>query len=133
MADVTTLMSNLSAEKRALLEKRLMEKRAAAAKQQLIPRRTSDGPCPLSFAQELMWLLDHLIDTSAYHVPRALRIKGPLNADALQYALNGIVARHEILRTTYREVDGHPRQFIADSATIVIERVDLSALGPQQR
>ena len=54
MADVSQLMSNLSAEKRALLEKRLMEKRAAAAKQQFIARRSTDGPCPLSFAQELM-------------------------------------------------------------------------------
>ena len=88
MADVETLMSSLSPEKRALLERRLMEKRAAAARQQVIPRRSTQDPCPLSFAQELMWLLDHLIDTSAYHVPRALRIKGPLNVEALEYALN---------------------------------------------
>ncbi len=106
MADLQTLIGNLSPEKRGLLERRLMEKRAAAAKNQVIPRRSTQEPCPLSFAQELMWLLDHLIDTSAYHVPRALRIKGPLNAEALEYALNMIVARHEILRTTYQTVDG---------------------------
>ena len=133
MADVTTLMSNLSAEKRALLEKRLMEKRAAAAKQQLIPRRTSAGPCPLSFAQELMWLLDHLIDTSAYHVPRALRMKGPLNLEALEYALNKIVDRHEVLRTTYREVDGHPMQFLSSTAKVRLDVLDLSKMPGQER
>jgi amino acid adenylation domain-containing protein len=133
MADVTTLMSNLSAEKRALLEKRLMEKRAAAAKQQLIARRAIDGPCPLSFAQELMWLLDHLIDTSAYHVPRALRMKGPLHVEALEFALNKIVERHEVLRTTYQEVDGHPMQFVSPSATVHLDVIDLSGMETEER
>jgi amino acid adenylation domain-containing protein len=133
MADVQTLMSSLSAEKRALLEKRLMEKRAAAAKQQLIPRRTDQGPCPLSFAQELMWLLDHLIDTSAYHVPRALRMKGPLNVEALEFALNKIVERHEVLRTTYQEVDGHPMQFVTPSAKVRLKVIDLSGMEPVER
>ncbi|HVO62723.1 MAG TPA: amino acid adenylation domain-containing protein [Terriglobales bacterium] len=133
MSEFQNLIGNLSPEKRALLERRLMEKRAAAAKAQIIPRRTTNGPCPLSFAQELMWLLDHLIDTSAYHVPRALRIRGPLNVEALEYALNRIVARHDILRTTYREVDGRPLQFIADSAALALEHVDLRGLEPQER
>lgn len=133
MTEFTNLIGNLSPEKRALLERRLLEKRAAAAKAQVIPRRTAQGPCPLSFAQELMWLLDHLIDTSAYHVPRALRIKGPLNVEALEHALNRIVARHEILRTTYREVDGRPLQFISDAANVALDRFDLTAFAPAQR
>ncbi|HEX6502548.1 MAG TPA: amino acid adenylation domain-containing protein [Terriglobales bacterium] len=133
MADLHNLIGNLSPEKRALLERRLLEKRAAAAKSQVIPRRQGDGPCPLSFAQELMWLLDQLIDTSAYHVPRALRIKGPLNVEALEYALNAILARHDILRTTYREVNGTPWQFVADIGKVNFERVDLSHLELRQR
>jgi len=133
MAHLETLMGNLSPEKRALLERRLMEKRAAAAKHQVIPRCSTQGPHPLSFAQELMWLLDHLIDTSAYHVPRALRIKGRLNADALEYALNQIVARHDILRSTYREVEGTPMQFVAPNATLDLHRIDLRGLEREQR
>lgn len=133
MPEFETVIGSLSPEKRALLERRLLERRAAAAKAQVIPRRTATGPCRLSFAQELMWLLDHLIDTSAYHVPRALRIKGPLNIEALQYALNGIVARHDILRTTYREVDGRPLQFIAEEAVVPLQRIDLSGLEPGER
>jgi amino acid adenylation domain-containing protein len=133
MSEFQNVIGNLSPEKRALLERRLMEKRAAAAKAQIIPRRTSQGPCPLSFAQELMWLLNHLIDTSAYHVPRALRIKGPLNVEALQHALDRIVARHEILRTTYREVDGRPLQFISDSAHVPLERTDLTGVEARDR
>jgi amino acid adenylation domain-containing protein len=133
MADLETLMGNLSPEKRALLEKRLMEKRAAGARSQVIPRRSGQGPYPLSFAQELMWLLDHLIDTSAYHVPRALRIKGPLNVEALEYALNKIVERHDILRTNYQAVDGKPMQFIAPHATLPLQRIDLTRLEKERR
>lgn len=133
MSEVRDLIANLSPEKRALLERRLMEKRAGEAKSQSIPRRGSKTPCPLSFAQELMWLLDHLIDTSAYHVPRALRMQGALNVEALEYALQSIVERHEILRTTYREVDGQPLQFVADRAVVPLQRIDLSALEAQER
>jgi amino acid adenylation domain-containing protein len=133
MADLDTLMGTLSPEKRALLERRLMDKRAAAAKAQAIARRSTQEPCPLSFAQELMWLLDHLIDTSAYHVPRALRMKGSLNVEALEYALNQIVARHEILRTTYQAIDGKPMQFVTPAACVKVNRVDLSSLPEEQR
>src|SRR5205823_11352942 len=128
MADTKTFMGSLCPKKRALLERRLMQKRAAAAKQPLIPRRSTQGPCPLSFAQELMWLLDHLIDTSAYHVPRALHINGPLNVEALEFALNKIVERHEVLRTTYQEVDGHPMQFVSSSAKVRLDVIDLSGM-----
>ncbi len=133
MPDFESLMRALSPEKKMLLERRLMEARATAAKHQAISRRPVQEFYPLSFAQELMWLLDHLIDTSAYHVPRALRIRGPLNVNALQYALNQIVARHEILRTTYQSVDGEPMQFIAPSATLEVQRIDLRGVDPSQR
>jgi amino acid adenylation domain-containing protein len=133
MADLQSQMANLSPEKRALLERRLMEKRTAAAKVQAIPRHGTTCPCPLSFAQELMWLLDHLIDTSAYHVPRALRIKGSLNPDALEYALNRILARHDILRTTYQTMDGKPFQSVTKDAKVELQRIDLRGLDHEQR
>lgn len=132
MADLQRLMDGLSPEKRALLERRIIQKRAAAAAAQIIPRRTVKSPCPLSFAQELMWLLDNLIDTSAYYVPRVLRLKGRLNTAGLESALNRVVERHEILRTTYRAVDGTPMQFIAESAKVDLQRLDLSHLERSQ-
>ncbi|MEU4887761.1 amino acid adenylation domain-containing protein [Streptomyces xinghaiensis] len=66
---------------------------------------------PLSFAQQRLWFLDRLDqDGGMYHVPLAVRLRGSLDVAALQGALNGVVARHEALRTVFPEVDGEPRQ-----------------------
>ncbi|MEV1173957.1 amino acid adenylation domain-containing protein, partial [Nonomuraea sp. NPDC049784] len=59
-----------------------------------------DKPLPLSFAQQRLWFLDQLEPGSAeYNVPLALRLRGPLDALALEAALDAIVERHEVLRT----------------------------------
>src|SRR6478672_8921722 len=57
---------------------------------------------PLSFGQQRLWFLDQLEPgNSAYNSAGGVRFRGKLNVDALQRALNEIVARHEILRTTF--------------------------------
>ncbi|WP_338480292.1 non-ribosomal peptide synthase/polyketide synthase [Rhodococcus sp. DN22] len=62
---------------------------------------------PLSLAQQRMWFLNRF-DTlsSANNIPVAIRLSGLLDAAALQAAVSDVVARHEILRTVYPEVDG---------------------------
>jgi amino acid adenylation domain-containing protein len=71
-------------------------------------------PIPLSFAQQRLWFLEQLGDMgSTYHIPARLRLKGELDRDALAFALDRIVARHEALRTTFAEVNGVPEQRIA--------------------
>ena len=47
-----------------------------------------------------------------YHVCVRLRVSGPLDREALQRALDRIVARHEALRTRFAVVDGQPLQVI---------------------
>ncbi|HEX8246534.1 MAG TPA: condensation domain-containing protein, partial [Longimicrobium sp.] len=69
---------------------------------------------PLSFAQQRLWFLEQLGSLGGtYHVPTRLRLRGALDRAALARALDGIVARHEALRTTFTEVDGAPEQRIA--------------------
>ena len=52
--------------------------------------------------QERLWFLEQLSPgTPAYHVVRAVRIKGPLEVGALERGLNEIVVRHEILRAAF--------------------------------
>ena len=69
---------------------------------------------PLSFAQQRLWVLDQIEPNNPlYNIPRAIRLHGVLNVDALETALNGIVDRHEILRTTYESEKGEPFQAIA--------------------
>ncbi|MGE8146099.1 amino acid adenylation domain-containing protein [Pseudomonas frederiksbergensis] len=62
---------------------------------------------PLSFAQQRLWFLAQMEGGSAaYHMPAGLRLRGTLDTDALQRALDRIVARHEALRTTFVQDQG---------------------------
>ncbi|HEX6368167.1 MAG TPA: amino acid adenylation domain-containing protein, partial [Longimicrobium sp.] len=87
---------------------------AARAELPPIEPAPRDGLVPLSFAQQRLWFLEQLGGLgSTYHIPMRLRLRGPLNRAALGRALDGIVARHEALRTTFAQVDGAPEQRIA--------------------
>ncbi|MAE65565.1 MAG: non-ribosomal peptide synthetase [Phycisphaeraceae bacterium] len=77
-------------------------------------RADREDDIPLSFAQQRLWFLQQLDPQSrAYHVPAAVRIEGPLDADTLASAFGTVVARHEVLRTTFPAHRGRPRQRIA--------------------
>jgi amino acid adenylation domain-containing protein len=88
---------------------------------------------PTSFAQQSLWFLDQLYPEScAYNVPRAIRILGDLDVKALECSLSEIVRRHEILRTTFRAIDGQPMQFIAPARDAILPVTDLRGLGPNE-
>ncbi len=72
---------------------------------------------PLSFAQQRLWFLEQFQPgTALFNMPGAVRLSGPLRYPLLRRALDQIVARHEVLRTTFVTVDGQPVQAIAAAA-----------------
>ncbi|WP_214111364.1 non-ribosomal peptide synthetase, partial [Acrocarpospora catenulata] len=76
---------------------------------------------PLSFAQERLWFLWKVSPGSpAYNMPVSVRLRGPLDVAALSAALTGVVARHEVLRTRYAEMDGTPVQVVDDPAPVAL-------------
>ena len=87
-------------------------------------QRTGGQPCrparptrPLSPGQERIWFLERLLPgRTAYNEVKAIRLDGPLDVPALRAALRGLVARHEGLRTVFREVGGEPRQVVRAAA-----------------
>ncbi|HEV2149836.1 MAG TPA: amino acid adenylation domain-containing protein, partial [Longimicrobiaceae bacterium] len=93
-----------------------------------------DGHAPLSFAQQRLWFL-HRLDpgSAAYNVGTALRIDGPLDAGALQAALDAVVERHQVLRTTFEEVSGEPRQRTHPARGVSLPLLDLSGAGGRER
>jgi len=89
------------------------------------------GELPLSFPQQRLWLIDQMDPGGlTYLIPGAFRLSGALNVSALRGGLNTIVARHEILRTTFREGRAQPVQEIAPAARVPMPLVDLAGLAP---
>ncbi|MFA0963354.1 amino acid adenylation domain-containing protein [Roseivirga sp. BDSF3-8] len=74
---------------------------------------------PLSHTQKRLWIISKLKEASlAYHIPVAYEINGKVNVDALEQALSLIIARHESLRTVFREEGDEPRQVILPAADV---------------
>jgi len=95
-----------------------------------VPR---DGPLPLSFAQERLWFFDQLEpDSGAYNIPRALRLKGQLDKEALQESFKRLVARHEVLRTSFINDNGKPAVSIHESAELELKQLDLRHLPEEE-
>jgi len=118
-------LAGLSAEdKRALLAERLRQRQAKKARRHRFPA---------SFSQRRMWFLERLTPGgAAYNVPGALRVHGRLDLESWRRACQEIVRRHEILRTTYQEVDGQPVQIVAETGEPEFTVVDCTGLsGPE--
>ncbi|MHC0062944.1 non-ribosomal peptide synthase/polyketide synthase [Nostoc sp. UIC 10890] len=93
--------------------------------------RVHNAELSLSYAQQRLWFLDQLQPNSAlYNIPLALRLVGTLNVAALEQSLQGIIQRHEALRTNFITVDGQPSQIvqtIREQGTIsIVDFKDLS-------
>ena len=89
---------------------------------------------PASFAQQRLWLIHQLEpDDPSYNVPTVLRLEGSLNVDALQRALDEVVRRHEVLRTTFEIVNDGPAQIIHPQLRIPIDVIDLRDVAAAER
>ncbi len=98
-----------------------------------VPRDGADG-LPLSFAQERLWFLDHLEPGSAaYNVPGAMRLRGALDADALEWALGEVVRRHEALRTVFETRGGRAVQVVLPPDPFPLPVEDLRGLPDAAR
>jgi amino acid adenylation domain-containing protein len=115
-------LTGLSPEqKRALLERLVQER---------------DGKArffPMSFSQQRLWFLQKLAPLSVGYNVEAVIPLGPLDLASFRQAVHALVERHEVLRTTYREIGDKPVQVVAPKVDVEIALVDLSPRsGPNQ-
>jgi hypothetical protein len=92
------------------------------------------GQLPLSFAQERVWFLEKLHPgNDAYYFQSLLSFHGRLHVPALQEALNYLVRRHEILRTSFPQSNGRPVQQIQPFAPFPLPLEEVTPAQAEQR
>ncbi|MBD0255164.1 MAG: hypothetical protein ICV83_05550, partial [Cytophagales bacterium] len=95
---------------------RLLEAGKVADYQQILPVAPQPH-YPLSHAQERIWILSQLEEgLLAYNISSHFILKGTVDRHALDRAFQTLVARHEVLRTTFITVQDEPRQQVHDPA-----------------
>ncbi|MGW7416958.1 amino acid adenylation domain-containing protein [Streptomyces sp. NPDC054863] len=127
-------LSELPDHLRELVMRQLAGAAEPVAEDRSITPAPRDGALPLSAGQQGLWFLTELDPGSVeYNAPRVLRLTGDLNVEALRAALDGVVARHEALRTTIGEVEGHGTQVVHEPGRVPVEVLDLSGLPEPER
>ncbi|WP_244237085.1 non-ribosomal peptide synthetase [Corallococcus llansteffanensis] len=107
---------------------------APAATATPVVRVPRDRPLPLSFPQQRIWALNQLDPAGiAYNNTVTLRLDGAVDVTLLEAALNVLVRRHEVLRTTFALEDGGAHQVIAASMPLVLQRLEARGSTPEAR
>lgn len=118
---------SLSDRKLRLLAEIVHQRGLAAARVRPVADRSTD--LELSFSQRAMWVQEQMFPAQAYYNDLfALRLRGPLDIDALRLALARVVERHEILRAHYPLVADLPGAWIAPQVPValpVYETIDV--------
>ncbi len=103
----------------------LEDRRALLAK--LLQKQAEESSYPLSFAQQRLWFLAELLPGNpVYNVPLGYDLEGSLDREALQWSLNEITRRHEVLRTVFRQSDGEVRQVVQPHGEVELPLLDVS-------
>lgn len=96
---------------------------AVTFKRPKLVKTSHEGPLPLSAAQLRTWFAYRIEGPSEVNnISFAARLSGPCDVDALVAAVGDVVRRHEILRTTYTEIDCVPYQVVQPAAELPVRQ-----------
>ncbi|MDQ3070201.1 MAG: amino acid adenylation domain-containing protein [Acidobacteriota bacterium] len=129
-------LASLTPDRIKLLVDRLQASPAGARTRAVRMPRNDEGRYPLSGAQERMWFLCQLSPGSpVFNNPAALWAypSAPLDRVRLERAMAAVVARHEILRTTFHARNGRPEQVIHPEMLTGVGWDDLRPLPAPER
>jgi len=92
-----------------------------------------DGHLPLSYSQQRLWFLDQLEpDSAAYNISWTVRLRGELNREALQAAVDYVVQRHEVLRSRFVSEGGAAEVVVESNVTVPLEHSVLRGAGDER-
>jgi amino acid adenylation domain-containing protein/non-ribosomal peptide synthase protein (TIGR01720 family) len=98
-----------------------------------LARVPGESAVALSYAQQRLWFVEQLAPSSAYNIPAAVRIHGPLNVGVLERAVGEVVRRHGSLRTRFVIVNGEARQVVDERETVSMPTIDLASYAEEER
>ncbi|AGN70717.1 hypothetical protein B2K_39560 [Paenibacillus mucilaginosus K02] len=76
---------------------------------------------PLTSAQKRLYVLQQLEGAElSYNMPAALKLTGRLDRTRLERALRAMIARHDVLRTSFAVVDGEPVQLVQEAVEFAV-------------
>jgi hypothetical protein len=119
---VPELLANIRAKREEIVAFLQQAKQLVTTGPQLLVGLPRPERLPLSYVQEWLWLVQQRHGDSSYNMGRALVLDGPLSMEALEAALNGLMGRHEPLRTRFvlKAGESAPQQYIDGSASVVL-------------
>ncbi|MFB4309627.1 amino acid adenylation domain-containing protein [Actinomadura sp. GTD37] len=119
----------MSADRRRLLDRLLDEQAPRAASAVPLPGSADASHAELSSAQQRIWFFDRVRPGSPlYTITGIARLRGTLDTGVLRRALDEVVRRHEVLRTTFHGED-EPWARVGDAAPVEMAVTDLSHLS----
>ncbi|HEX3022521.1 MAG TPA: amino acid adenylation domain-containing protein [Lachnospiraceae bacterium] len=128
MSELYERVNHLTPEKRKLLLEKINSITSTSSKEQTIqpiPREESGYEFPLSYSQQRLWFLYQWEkDSPSYNIPCLFHLPFDVNIESLKKAINMLIERHEILRTTYRMYKEDAVQVIKPYESIPMEVSD---------
>ncbi|QCH23577.1 non-ribosomal peptide synthetase [Mycobacteroides salmoniphilum] len=121
--------------RRELLRQRLTQSGVTEQAAPSVPRILAGTRRPLSAGQRRMWFVQTKDPAdAALNIGVAHQLRGLLDETRLREAFDGVLARHDILRTTYRVgSDGEPYQEFSDQVELPWKTVDLRSVAEDVR
>ncbi|MCC7333948.1 MAG: amino acid adenylation domain-containing protein [Pirellulaceae bacterium] len=88
-----------------------LDSQHVASEEAILPRPAGLPNAPVSLAQKRIWFVQKFASESRiFHLAFAARIRGEVQVQEIEGIGQALSGRHEILRTTFPEVDGRPHQ-----------------------
>lgn len=109
-------LNSLTEEKRSTLLNILSKKKKNFNSMVInsVKREEGINSYPVSSHQKSMWFESQLYPNSfRYNVPFAYRMKGNLDLDLMTKTLNKIIEKHEVFRTSFKDINGEVMQVVA--------------------
>lgn len=95
---------------------------------QAIARRKNCDEVPLSFSQQRLWFLNKMEEKgSNYNVAVMFNLEGKIDKNLLTKSINNVIARHEDLRTSFKENSKGPYQYVADELILELDVIKLES------